>query len=463
VLAETEGKELPASHQWLNPNHAAWNDAYSRSDRVGTTFVGGTFSCLQATSTQGLWCLGDDRFGQRGGSSPVPPPNAARDDPAYVANTWPAQNVALGTWHACAAAAPRSLAFGGHITCWGRGDGGQLGAPAPDLCEVDGVTVACAKKPQPGVAFRSEPLALYAGDLYTCLSTPGGVSCWGASRDGFFGNAAACPASLTRAWPTLHGSVPAPRARCSPAPVKVANVRGFQQTPSVGPRGICFDEGMPLRCVGGIRTPRGHGITSVVVSPGEDAAACGLRDGSVVCWGEGYSPAGAPAVPRPITLEPLPQVTEAAFVGSEDGSRYSPSCLARRGCDFGPAPVPTCAADLPVTDWQTLRGSAGEHLGKLVHVRGAVAVGSRTGTAKGCPESDGIGCCNRTSAPIVLGEAPALRLDKLFCAGDDSAACCNGPAFGDTLVASGHLTAKSERDDARLSGYSLVGATLCKQ
>jgi hypothetical protein len=463
VRAEAEGKELPASEQWLNPNHAGWNDAYTRSDRVKSVFVGGTFSCLQATSTDGLWCLGDDRFGQLGGSSAVPPPNAARDDPAYVKGTWPAQNVALGTWHACAAAAPRGLALGGHIACWGRGDAGQLGAPGPDLCEVGGETLACAKQAQPGIALPSEPLALFAGDLYTCLSTPRGVQCWGASRDGFFGSAKACPASLKRAWPTLHGSVAAPRASCSPAPVKVAGVQGFQQTPSTGPRGICFDEGIPLRCIGGIRTPRAGSITRVVVSPGEDAAACGLSQGGVVCWGEGYSPAGAPDVPLPITLEPLPKVMETAMVGSEDGGRYSASCLVRSGCNFGPAKVPACAPDLPVVAWETLRSSAGAQIGKLVHVRGPVAVGSHFSTLMACQASDGIGCCNRTNAPVVLGEAPALRLDGLFCAGDDSAACCNAPAYGDTLVASGRLATKSERADSRLSGYSLTGVTLCKQ
>jgi hypothetical protein len=462
VRAETEGKELPASQQWLNPNHAGWNDAFARSDRVGETFVGGTFSCLQATKTHGLWCLGDDRFGQLGGSSAVPPANATLDDPAYVKGTWPAERVALGTWHACAMAAPGGLARGGHIACWGRGDAGQLGAPGPDRCEGDGDEVACAKRAQRGVAFGSEPLALYAGDLYTCLSSPRGVYCWGASRDGFFGSAKACPASLRRAWPTLHGSVAAPSASCSSTPAKLAGVQGFQQHASVGPRGICFDESSPLRCIGGIRTPRGGGISRVVVSRGDDASACGLRNGGVVCWGERYSPPGAPDLPLPITLEPLPKVTETAVVGAEDGSGYSASCLVRKGCNFGPAPLPACASDLLVSDWETLRGSASVHIGELVHVRGAVAVGSQITTAKACRASDGIGCCNTTSATVVLGDGPALRLDGLFCAGDDSLACCNAPAYGDSLVASGRLAAKVKQSDSRLSGYSLTGVTLCK-
>lgn len=477
VRTETEGKELPASQQWRKPNHAGRNDAFS----LGETFVGGTFSCLKATKTygvegdktwlpdgqqspneEGLWCLGDDRFGQLGGSSAVPPANGTPEDTAYVNGIWPARNVALGTWHACAVAARGGL--GWDIACWGRGDAGQLGAPGPDRCEIDGVAVACAKRAQRGVAFgsESEPPALHAGDLYTCSSSPRGVHCWGASRDGFFGSPKACPASLRRAWPTLHGSVAAPRASCSLTPAKLAGVQGFQQHPSVGPRGICFDEGIPLRCIGGIRTPRGGGITGVVVSPGEDASACGLRNGSVVCWGEGYSPPGAPEVPLPIALEPLPKVTETAVVASENASGYSASCLVRKGCDFGPAPLSACAPDLPASDWETLRGSAKAHIGELVHVRGPVAVGSQLSTAMGCQAPDGIGCCNGTIAAVVLGAAPALRLDGLFCEGDGSAACCNAPAYGDTLVASGRLAAKAEQFDTRLSGYSLTGVTLCK-
>lgn len=459
---ETEGTELPPGEQWLNPNNADWNDAYSRSDRVGQTFVGGTFACLQATKGNRVWCLGDDRFGQLGGSKPVPPPHAPDDDPAFVAKIWPAENVALGTWHACATAAPEGLAAGGHIACWGRGDYGQLGVAAPDRCLVNGKQIPCAKSAQAGVPFRSAVLALVAGDLYTCVTRPDDISCWGASRDGFFGTSAACPPELRRAWPTLHGVVPAPNAKCSAKPAKVGGVHGFQQWPSVGPRGMCFDSDTPLRCVGGIRTPRGNGISGVAVSRGEDASACGLKDRGVVCWGEGYSPAGALDLPVTLQLEPPESVREAAVIGAEDSSRYSKSCLVHRGCDFGPEPLPTCAVDLKVNDWGALRATADSHVGETLSVSGAIAVSSLGGTMKGCNAPDGIACCNRTSGMVVLGAAPALRLERLFCAGDDSQVCCNAPAYGDTLVATGRLEAEPAGRDARLSNYLLAQVRLCK-
>jgi len=458
----TEGTELPATEEWLNPNHATWNDAYSRGDRVGGTFVGGTFSCLQESRDNGVWCLGDDRFGQLGGSKPVPPPNAERDDPAFVRGLWPAQSLHVGTWHACALAAPNGLAAGGSIACWGRGDYGQLGAPAPDRCEADGASVPCARQPVTGIPYDGHPLELSTAGLFTCASDDGGISCWGASRDGFFGTTAACPAGLRLRYPTLHGNVAAPHATCSRVPAKVRGARGFQRWPSVGPRGLCFDDQTPLKCVGGIRTPRGKKITGVVVSPGEDAAACGIRDGAVVCWGEGYSPPAAPDVPVPIALEPPPPTSNAAFVGAEDGSKFSASCLARRGCDFGPAPLPACVPSDDARDWASVRRTAADHVGELVSVKDVIAVGPLTSTLAGCRAPDGIGCCNRSGGPVVLGDAPALELDELFCAGDDSGACCNAAAYGQLVIARGRLEATDRELDRYVAPYKLTDVTLCE-
>src|SRR5439155_21664610 len=127
---DREGQPLPESVQWLNPTHATWEDI-ARPDRVAATFVGGTFACLRGAPGD-LWCLGDDRFGQLGAA------NAPRGaSPAFL-KVWPAESVGLGTWHGCALAARGDLSVGAFVACWGRGDVGQLGAPAQDLCRVDG-------------------------------------------------------------------------------------------------------------------------------------------------------------------------------------------------------------------------------------------------------------------------------------------------------------------------------------
>src|SRR5205814_7143374 len=86
IPGEKVARPMPDSWQWLNPHGAGWNDAYSRSDRVGPVHVGGTFSCLQATKGSGLFCLGDDQFGQLGGSTGAPKPDSAPADPVFLQN-----------------------------------------------------------------------------------------------------------------------------------------------------------------------------------------------------------------------------------------------------------------------------------------------------------------------------------------------------------------------------------------
>jgi hypothetical protein len=456
----TVGHELPAGWEWLNPNHAGWDDTYSRADRVDRVVQGGTFACLQSTKDSGVWCLGDDRFGQLGGSQPVPAAQATPKDPAFVQGLWPAENFAAGTWHACAMAAPGGLARGGHLACWGRGDYGQLGAPAPDLCSVGGASVPCAKTPVAGFKLADPMLVLGAGDLFTCLSDMKGIACWGASRDGFFGSSSACPAALRKAWPTLHGSVVAPRAACSATPARIAKVTQFEQDFVVGPRGLCVPTENSVRCFGGVHTPVGD-IADVQLSPGADANACGLRDGGVSCWGEAYSPRGAPNQPVAIAFERSTPVQESAVLGADDPARFSTACLIRRGCDFGPPPTPRCDSSQRASNWSELARSASASAGTTVTVRGTIGVGGLFSTMAACPASDGTGCCNDVGGPVLLAGTPPLHLEGMQCVGDDSQVCCNAPAYGQTVRATGKLEQGATRFGEAV--WKLVGPTLCQE
>jgi hypothetical protein len=452
--------ELPASWQWLNPHDVGWNDAYKRGDRIGrAAAIGGTFSCLQTTRDEGVFCLGDDRFGQLGSSS-VPGPDARKDDPAFVKGLWPAMFLTAGTWHACALAAPYGMGRGANVTCWGRGDVGQLGGPAPDKCMVGGQPVACARTPVTGPAVPGMAVAK-AGDMFTCVTTEGGIECWGACRDAFFGVPGSCPESLRRAWPTLGGPVPAPRAACSTKPVRVAGVEGFNPNFSVYPRGICVADSGRRRCIGGFAPdPRGVGVGAISYSPGSDASACGVRAGAVVCWGERYSPPGAQAETVPVAVAPAAPLGETAIATTGDAGAWAAGCLVRRGCAVALRAAPRCAAGIAARPADAILADASKLVGTTVHARGPLGLGVVSVTGVGCGPHQ---CCNTTTRSVAVGAgARQLPLGGLGCVGDDSASCCNAPAFGQTVVATGRLEADPDGvTRPGLSDYRLADVTLC--
>lgn len=475
VPGEVSGRPLPGAWQWLNPHGARWGESYSRADRVGGIDMGGTFACLHTIKDDGVFCVGDDRFGQLGSSAP-PRPDAGPGDPAFLAGVWPAEYTALGTWHGCAFAAPDGMDRGGHIACWGRGDHGQLGAPAPERCRAGGRDIACARKPIQGVSVASgdSSLALGAGDLFTCLADRQGIRCWGATRDAIFGVPGSCPESLRRAWPTLHGTVLAPRAACSDKPVPLDGAtaersRYFQ----VHPRAVCFHRAGGYACLGAVPDPRGMSLAAATISPGSDASACTLSDGSVMCWGEAYSPPPAYDLPVLVALEAVAPIGETAVVRFGEASSWEdPGCLARRSCTLAAAPLPRCprgAADAgaagSIPRWSELLPRAAAFSGKTVRLRGPLAVGSISTSAALCRTKSGKpACCNETGGPVLIGGAPQpLGLQGFHCRGDDSQVCCNAPAYGQEVVASGRLTPLSYAFGARDPWWSLTEVKLCSE
>lgn len=203
------------------------------------------------------------------------------------------------------------------------------------------------------------------------------------------------------------------------------------------------------------------------MSLGSDASACAIdNDQRVVCWGEAYSPAGALDMSVPIVFEPPPPITETAVVSASVPSLWAPECLLRRGCTLAPSPIEPCRTDAPrgeqVRDWAGVLAVAPSLSGHTVSVRGSLEIGPIGSTLKGCPRINGQGCCNRASGPVLLaGAARPLALEGLYCTGDDSAACCNAPAYGETVVATGRLEGISVGGDRTASGWILRDVSIC--
>ena len=434
--------------------------------------VGGTFAC--PSNKNDLWCAGDNSFGQLGS------PSASGRRPPLL-RLWITENVGLGQWHGCAYKGGGRPADEG-LYCWGRNDAGQLGFAGPDSCRVEGRDVACARKPTRvpfdlrvrglGYAPNRGKGDLRGGDLFTCARQPSGIVCWGASRDGLFGSATACPAELRRSWPTRRqGPIAAPSATCSPTPAVIAGSDRFKRllgptlggNPTrppevtdnfdIGPRGICMvSEAGEVWCKGAIKTPRKVTATSVVVSPGENASACALtKDQQLVCWGDGYSAPKTPTRPVAITLEPLPPQPPNPNPAPVDspgyGKPWGTTCLVRRSCERVARSIPACPAGTKGLSVEAATSLTAD--GRSVSVQGPLRLGGGRTTLVGCSEQDPVtgkprdvaACCNTVTRTIIVGEGSekGIGLDRVGCVGDESRVCCDLVVNGQLVVATGKL------------------------
>lgn len=461
---DTGPRELPAAWQGLNPHNGGPIDLYNRGDHVQDVLLGGTFACLRPVEAEGLFCLGDNRFGQLGSSG-------SRDRPSLSANAVFVGGLsrevkpALGTWHACAVAARDKIDGQTPVVCWGRGDHGQLGKAAPNKCDVGGKTVACARTPVRSLPVMDQMVVLGVGDLFSCVSSLRGTQCWGASRDGLFGVPGSCPESLRKAWPTPDGPVAAPHASCTVAPVTLPGATKFDATLEVSPREISY-QGHVLNAV---PAPPHLRLGRARVSPGSDASWCAPRSGGVVCWGEKYSPPGTPSRPVPIVFEPIPSLGDLAVLDGSPVLAARRKCQLQRPCPHPVQKLPACAEDndqgRSVSEILGTTKSLGGPI--VVRVRGALGVGSLEPT----PES-GIGganvacdpadsCCERLeAAALVGGPEAAIMIQGLGCVGDESRACCNTPAYGQRVIATGTLVrAASNRTAVE---WQLANASVCE-
>jgi len=158
--------------------------------------AGHTCAIVEIAELRELWCWGDDRFGQLGDGEA----GGSRATPARVtlADEDPLGIVA-GAHHTCLGHAPLDGSAPLRVSCWGRGDRGELGdgrgesrampgdpVLLPDLRPIRG-DASAELGLSPDETTGELVLADHAG--HTCaLLEDGSVWCWGANDRGQLGD-----------------------------------------------------------------------------------------------------------------------------------------------------------------------------------------------------------------------------------------------------------------------------------
>jgi len=388
------------------------------------------FACTARAKT---WtCTGDDTYGQLGKGTP-----AAPGDRLFGAN------VVLGADHGCVMD-ERS------VRCWGRNDTLQLGFPSTEVCRVGQKDVPCSHAAKPPAFPLPQGVGITAADTYTCAQR-GSHHCWGASRDGLFGTADACPAGLREAFPTRSGAVAAPKATCAATPAELPAFPEKEETRTyrlaIGPRGACGVVGRAIRCAGAIATPPGLTVdpfapASLAVSPGDDASACVVEKGGVACWGDAYSPAASPTQMFRVSFADVAAGGPAVDGELPESGAWPRKCAWAFACEQ--RSLPACpAGSAPPAPWAALLAGGAARDGALVTLSGPLLVQAPAGPDAPAEKYQ---CPTAEPLPIVIGDQKnPLVLDGLACTGDPSRRCCAAPALGQNVVVAGRLAAAGAR------------------
>ena len=186
-------------------------------------------------------------------------------------------SVATGGGHTCA------LTTSGATHCWGRGEAGQLGMPAPQtLCLFE--TNPCALVPLP-VPHAPVFQQLTAGSAHTCgLTNDGFAWCWGANVQGQLGDSSntARNAPVAVATSLKFTSIDAgPNHTCALTSAGAAWCWGQNQRGELGD-GSVTQRSVPVA----VNMPSGVTFQSINAGGTEPGFTCALdTTGRAWCWG----------------------------------------------------------------------------------------------------------------------------------------------------------------------------------
>ena len=190
-----------------------------------------------------------------------------------------AVSLSSGASHTCA------LLDNGLISCWGFGDYGQMGNGGTTSTTVPTLTSS--------LGTGRTAIALSSGQDHTCaLLDNGSVSCWGSSHTGQLGNGGSY--SLT---PTLTGSFGTGRTAvalssgsfhtCAILDNGAVSCWGMGWHGQLGNGGAPFKQNTPV-----LVSSLGSGRTALAISAGFSHTCAILDNGLVSCWGAGTSQGG---------------------------------------------------------------------------------------------------------------------------------------------------------------------------
>lgn len=346
-----------------------------------TLSAGATHTCAIG-DTGGVWCWGDNEFGELGdgttndSSTPVAVKGLPSEPSAIVA----------ADRSTCAIVTDKS------VWCWGLNTSGQLGNG-----NIDGFST---EHPTPAqIPILTGVVRLSgAGDHYCAMLSDQTIGCWGGNTDAVLGTPDAGPV----ATPAIVGGL--------------SNVRNM----SVGPRHACavLNDGT-MRCWGdntagilgdGTEDPSSAPVTvqdvsQAAASYAADGVTCvNVGFGDMRCWGEAGK-LGNPAGTGSLTAIAVPDVFAAAQIGGSSGGV----------CPIAGGQALVCWGENPGN------GSAGPALGYLGLDLGVLAVSSGTGSGTTCYVVRGgtVKCWGPDNSEGQLGYSGAASLAPVPVAGLD--------------------------------------------
>jgi alpha-tubulin suppressor-like RCC1 family protein len=251
LAATLTGTDAPSAHAGLGSTD--WKQVSAGRDHT-----------CAITTTEQLFCWGDDSFGQLGDDAS----ETDRSTPVEVEGAPKWKQVSLGSSHTCA------VKTNGRLYCWGRDTDGQLG---DDILEADqAVPVQVSGNAQ-------DWSQVGAGGFHTCArKSTGELFCWGSDVDGQLGNSATLgddaptPVSVAAAWKMVGAGG---RHTCAVKSNEKLFCWGADDSGQLGDGADGnADDPLPVAVAGG--------ATNWKQVDGGDAHTCAAkRGGQLLCWG----------------------------------------------------------------------------------------------------------------------------------------------------------------------------------